>query len=76
MTGFYGFGVQVMGVTSFVTMFYKDPELMHDMAEYWAYFTIETLREAVETLKDRIDLVFWWEDLASRQGPSVPLCDS
>jgi len=71
MTGFYGFGAQVMGVTNFVTLFYKDPELMHDMAEYWADFTIETLREAVETLKDRVDLVFWWEDLASRQGPNV-----
>jgi uroporphyrinogen decarboxylase len=71
LTGFYGFGAQLMGVPNFVTMFYKDPELMHEMADYWAYFTIEALKDAVETLKDRIDLVFWWEDLASRQGPNI-----
>ena len=69
--GFYGFGAQIMGIPTFNVMFYKDPELMHDMAEYWEYFTIETIREAAETLKDRIDMVYWWEDLAEKHGPCV-----
>jgi len=69
--GFYGFGAQLMGIPTFVTMFYKDPELIHDMAEYWEYFTIETIRDAVETLKDRIDINYWWEDLAYKHGPSI-----
>jgi uroporphyrinogen decarboxylase len=32
---------------------------------------VETIRRAVETLKDRIDVVFWWEDMAERHGPCV-----
>jgi uroporphyrinogen decarboxylase len=71
ITGFYGFATQIVGIRNFVTMFYKDAQLMHDMAQYWAYFTIEAVREAVETLRERIDMVFWWEDLASKQGPNV-----
>ena len=69
--GFYGFGAQLMGIPTFNLMFYKDPELMHDMIEYWEYFIVESVRTAVETLKNRIDVVYWWEDLADRHGPCV-----
>lgn len=70
-TGFYGFGAQLMGIPTFNVMFYKDAELMHDMIEYWEYFTTEAIRSAVEALKDRIDIVYWWEDMADRHGPCV-----
>jgi len=69
--GFYGFGAQLMGIPTFTVMFYKDPELMHEMAEHWEYFTTEAIRDAVETLRDRIDMVFWWEDLAEKHGPCI-----
>ncbi len=71
MSGFYGFGAQLVGITAFLQMFYTDAELVHEMAEYWEYFTIETIRNAIETLQDRIDAVFWWEDLAERHGPNI-----
>lgn len=71
LTGFYGFGAELMGLLDFNLAFYKNPELIHEMAEYWEYFTIETFREAAETLKDRIDLVFWWEDMAEKHGPNI-----
>ncbi|MGD0422078.1 MAG: uroporphyrinogen decarboxylase family protein [Candidatus Bathyarchaeia archaeon] len=71
ITGFYGFGAELMGITNFVTSFYTNPELMHDMVSHWEYFTIETLRSAVESLKDRIDMVYWWEDMAERHGPNI-----
>jgi len=71
ITGFYGFGAELMGIPQFNLAFYKDPELIHDMASYWEYFNIERLRDAVEALKDRIDIVFWWEDLATRHGPNI-----
>jgi len=71
VSGFYGFGAQLMGIPTFISMFYKNPELIEDMAEHWEYFTIEATRDAVETLKDRIDLVFWWEDMAERHGPCI-----
>lgn len=69
--GFYGFGAELMGIPAFNLAFYKDPELVRDMAEYWEYFTVEAIRDAVETLKDRIDLVYWWEDMADRHGPCI-----
>jgi len=71
VSGFYGFGAELMGIPSFLTSFYKDPQLIHDMLEHWEYFTIESIRDAVETLKDRIDFVYWWEDMAEKNGPCV-----
>jgi uroporphyrinogen decarboxylase len=71
ITGFYGFGAQLMGILSFNLAFYKDPELIRDMVSHWEYFTVESLREAVETLKDRVDMVFWWEDFAEKHGPNI-----
>jgi hypothetical protein len=71
LNGFYGFGGQIMGIPTFNVMFYKDPELIHDMATYWEFFTMETIRDAVETLGDRIDQIFWWEDLAEKHGPCI-----
>mgnify|MGYP002153782609 CR=1 FL=1 len=71
MTGFYGFGAELMGIPGFNLAFYKDPELIKDMIAHWEYFTIESVREAVEALKDRIDMIFWWEDLAERHGPNI-----
>ena len=71
ISGFYGFGAQLMGIPTFISAFYKDPELIQKMADHWEYFTIETVKDAVETLKDKIDLVFWWEDMAEKHGPCI-----
>jgi uroporphyrinogen decarboxylase len=71
ITGFYGFGAELMGIPNFNLAFYKQPELIQEMASHWEYFTVESVREAVETLKDRIDLVFWWEDMAEKHGPNI-----
>jgi len=67
--GFYGFGAELMGIVPFNLAFYKNPELIIDMAQHWEYYIIETIREAVETLKDQIDIIFWWEDMANKRGP-------
>lgn len=71
ISGFYGFGAQLMGIPTFISMFYKDPELIEDMAEHWEFFTIETVKDAAETLKNSIDMVFWWEDMAEKHGPCI-----
>ena len=71
VSGFYGFGAQLMGIPTFVSMFYKDPELIVDMLKHWEFFTIETVRDAVETLKGNLDIVFWWEDMAEKHGPCI-----
>jgi uroporphyrinogen decarboxylase len=41
------------------------------MVTHWEYLTIETTREAVEALRDKIDMVFWWEDMAEKHGPNI-----
>jgi uroporphyrinogen decarboxylase len=71
LTGFYGFGAELMGIVNFNLAFYKDQELIKDMLVYWEYFTINSIRKAVETLKDKIDMVFWWEDMAEKHGPNI-----
>lgn len=71
ITGFYGFGAELMGIPNFNLAFYRDPELIEDMVSHWEYFTIESIREAVETFKDRVDYVFWWEDMAEKHGPNI-----
>jgi uroporphyrinogen decarboxylase len=67
--GFYGFGAELMGIAPFNIALYKDPELIHDMASHWEYYIRETIRDAVDTLKERIDMIFWWEDMAEKHGP-------
>jgi hypothetical protein len=69
--GFYGFGAELMGIAPFNIALYKDPDLIHDMAAHWEYYMTESLRNAVETLKDRIDMLFWWEDMAEKHGPNM-----
>ena len=69
--GFYGFGAELMGITQFNLAFYRDPDLITDMASHWEYLMIEATRKAVEGLRDRIDMVFWWEDMAEKHGPNI-----
>lgn len=69
--GFYAFGRSTMGTAAFIPAFYTNPELVRDMMDTYADFLIETLKEIVETLKSRIDWVFWHEDLAHGGGPNI-----
>ena len=71
MGGFYTIGREIMGTVNFTTAFYKDPELIEEILDYYAEFLIETLKEVVETLKWRIDLIYWHEDMAHRHGPNI-----
>lgn len=71
MPGFFGFGRQLMGTVPWLLAFYKDPELVSDMEEFWADFLIGTVSQAVEALKSGIDCVTIWEDMAYKNGPHV-----
>jgi len=65
--GFYGQLRNWMGMERLSTAFYDYPEMVHDMADHWAEMTARQL----ETLPPdiRLDMVFWWEDMASKNGP-------
>jgi uroporphyrinogen-III decarboxylase len=71
ITGFYAFGRAMMGTAAFTPAFYVDSELVRDMMDTYADFLVEVMKEAVETLKSRIDWVFWYEDLAHGVGPNI-----
>ncbi len=66
--GLWAFIMSIMGIPK-VSMFYEDSELMHDIADYWEYFTIEALRDLLETLRGQIDMTWMWEDFAEKHGP-------
>ncbi|UCB46297.1 MAG: hypothetical protein JSV25_02415 [Spirochaetota bacterium] len=71
LSGFYAFGRGVMGTAAFTPVFYTDPDLAYDMMNFYADFLINVIREIVETLKSRIDWVYWWEDMACGTGPNI-----
>jgi len=62
--GFYS-----MGMERFLTAFYDDPELMHDMFSHWSRFVIEMIRPILGTVK--LDYVMFAEDLAGKNGPLI-----
>lgn len=71
LNGFYAFGRGMMGTAGFTPAFYTDPELVHEMMNTYTDFMIDVMKEMVETLKARIDWIFWWEDLAHGIGPNI-----
>lgn len=71
MSGFFGFAQRIMGVPNLIRNFYKKQNLIEDMVKYWKNFMRETLREVVETLQDRLDYVWWFEDMAEGKGPMI-----
>ncbi len=65
--GFYGQLRNWMGMENLSTAFYDYPEMVADMASHWG----ELIASQLETLPADlpIDLVFWWEDMAGKNGP-------
>ena len=69
--GLYGFGAQLMGIERWNTVFFENPELANEIADFWEYFTIELHRPYLDTLGKYIDTVHFWEDMAEKHGPFV-----
>lgn len=68
---FFGFGAQTMGIERFIVMFYEDPDLVHEMADFWEFYTIECFRPVLDAFGEYIDATWWWEDMAERHGPFI-----
>jgi len=49
------------------TMFYDDPNLIHEMCEHIADFAIELVTPILERIQ--FDFAFVWEDMGSKSGP-------
>jgi hypothetical protein len=69
--GFFGFGAQLMGLTKFTLLFYENPDLAHEMANFWESYTIEHLRPFLDACGEYVDSTWWWEDFAENHGPFI-----
>jgi uroporphyrinogen decarboxylase len=68
--GFYGTPRYLLGDERILTMYYDDPELMHDMVDYLADFWI-SIYDAVLKQTGGADLALIWEDMSYKTGPLI-----
>jgi len=66
---FFRLGFYSMGMERFLTAFYEEPDLIHDMFSFWSDFVIEAIRPVLPCLK--VDFVTFGEDLAGKNGPLI-----
>ena len=66
---FFRLGFYSMGTERFLTAFYDDPEMMHDMFSYWSRYVIEMLQPVLGVVQ--LDYVMFCEDLAGKNGPLI-----
>lgn len=67
--GVYGCMRKLIGDEQLCTMFYDDPELIHEMMGYCTDMVIRIWDKL--TSRIAFDLVEFWEDMASKNGPLV-----
>jgi len=66
---FFRQGFYLLGMERFMTAFYDEPELIHEMFSFWSEFVLEAIRPFVSRVK--LDFVSFGEDLAYKAGPHV-----
>jgi len=67
--GFFGTLRDLMGLQRLIIAFYREPDWVHEMLDFWADFFIEVTKPAVENIK--VDWVGFWEDMAYSKGPHI-----
>ena len=66
---FFRLGFYAMGMERFLSAFYEEPDLMHDMFAHWSDFVIQVLRRVLGSI--RLDYALIAEDLAGKNGPLI-----
>ena len=66
---FFRLGFYAMGMERFLSAFYEEPDLMHDIFGHWGTFVSAILRRVLGTV--RLDVALITEDLAGKNGPLV-----
>ncbi len=64
---YYGWPRCLMGVERISTMFYDDPDLVHEMCEHIADYAVKLLAPILSAVQ--FDFAFIWEDMAGKTGP-------
>lgn len=66
---FFRLAFYLMGMERFMTAFYEEPALIHDMFSFWGEFVRATLAPVLAAVK--LDFVTFAEDLAYKNGPHI-----
>jgi uroporphyrinogen decarboxylase len=53
----------------FLSAFYEEPDLMHDILSYWSDFVIQVIRPVLGSVQ--LDFAMFTEDLAGKNGPLI-----
>jgi len=69
LLGFFGFPRMLMGIQNLSIAYYKDPELVMAINEYWCDFQIEICQKILDEVE--VDFVQFWEDMAYNKGPMI-----
>jgi uroporphyrinogen decarboxylase len=66
---FFRFGFYTMGMERFLTAFYDEPDLMHEIFSHASRLLLSVLPEILGTIT--IDFAMFAEDLAGKHGPLI-----
>jgi uroporphyrinogen-III decarboxylase len=65
----FGFLRELMGLEKLLYSFYDDPVWIEEMMEHLVDFEYECIRRVLKDI--RVDLVYFWEDMAFKTGPLI-----
>lgn len=65
----FGWARFLMSLEKLAISFYREPDLVHEIMDFWADFTVQLIKPAVEAVK--FDFATIWEDMAYRNGPHI-----
>lgn len=66
---FFRLGFYALGMERFLTAFYDEPALIHDMFSYWSQFVTDVIRPLLKGV--HWNCAVFGEDLAGKNGPLV-----
>ncbi len=69
ITGFFGYARNLTGLERLLVMFYREPDLVAEIMDFWADFLLTILRKVLDNVKP--DYVSIWEDMCYRSGPLI-----
>ncbi len=69
LTGFFGYARNLMGLNRLLVAFYREPDLVADIMDFWAEFLLKILEKVLNNIKP--DYVTIWEDMCYRSGPLI-----
>lgn len=67
--GAFGTPRSLLGDYTLLIMYYKNPQLIHDILAHWIEFYKKLTTKVIRNL--RVDYICLWEDMAYKKGPMI-----